>query len=332
MKQMKVSQTAILALTLVFGITMIACGGKAQAQTDGAAELKQAAGKAESAVKDAAGKAVSAVKGAAGSGKPAEATDFIYKLNKKRNGVAIIGIQKDAKFGAHLVVPAEIEGFPVVAYLVDSGDSIDITGHSDAAAKERNQPPLESVVLPDSITYTGGSGDIDVDKRYGFENEESYSNNGRFYSSCSFKGCDSLKSIVFPKNLKIAVSLRNLPSLKPEGITWPEALEVIQGFGNDSTTEVVIPNGVKIIMARSFSNMKKLTTVTIPDSIEEIRTFGVNGAFENCPELTTVNVSAHPIAYDSGNGNFGAAFAGCPKLGLAAQKAIKDTGYTGSFR
>jgi hypothetical protein len=323
MKQLKSAQTGILAL--VFGITMIACGGKtAKAQTDGgnaAAELKQAA---ESAVKDAAGKAVSAVKGAAGGGKPAEAADFIYSLNTERNGVVITGIQKDAKFGAHLVVPAEIEGFPVVAYLVPSSGGND-EGQNDSSAKKRNQPPLESVVFPDSITYMGGGGY--GAERYGFNNEDYGADVGKFANAyCDFYQCGSLKSIVFPKNLKIVPRLRGLPSLKPENITWPEAIEVIQSFGNDSTTEVVIPEGVKVILSNAFKDMKNLTTVTIPESIENIEDY----AFSDCPELTTVNIPAHPIEYEFGD--ISAAFSGCPKLGIAAQKAIRDTGYTGRFR
>jgi hypothetical protein len=319
MKQTKIMQTGILAL--VFAMTMAACGGKAKAQSSGAEAAKSAA-------KDAAGKAVSAVKGAASGGKPAEASDFIYQLNTARNGVVITGIQKDAKFGAHLVVPAEIEGYPVVGYLVKS-DQLDNGGHSDSNARARKQPPLESVVFPDSITYMTQnlrSDDSYVGKRYGFGSDhEDYGSQGKFmFKWCSFENCNSLKSIVFPKNLKIAPYLRGLPSLTAEGITWPEELEVMRGFGNDTTTEVVIPDGVKIIMDGAFSGLKNLTTITIPDSVEEI----LGGAFAACPQLTTVNLPAHPINYHGGAFN---AFNSCPKLGIAAQKAIKDSGYTGGF-
>ena len=121
-----------------------------------------------------------AFKAVAGGGKAAEASDFIYCLNTARNGVVITGIQKDAKFGARLVVPAEIEGFPVVAYLVPSlGIDNNNHGHSDSEAKKRNQPPLESVVLPDSITYIGKIGDNELDKRHGY-NEEDFGMFGKF--------------------------------------------------------------------------------------------------------------------------------------------------------
>jgi hypothetical protein len=315
MKRTKAIQAGILALALVFGMTMAACGGKTQAQPGGNADT----------VQDAAGKAAAAVTGAANSGKPAEASDFIYRLNTARTGVVITGIQEDAKFGAHLVVPSEIEGFPVVAYLVPGN-----SGHSDYEAKKRNQPPLESVVLPDSITYMGESDlGYDWDGQHGFRTDDWGMPNTPFYlQNSGFSGCNSLKSIVFPKNLQVAPSLKGLPSLNPEGITWPEALIIMHGFGNDTTTEVVIPDGVKIIYGEAFSRLKNLTTVTIPDSVEEIRDFGAVGPFTDCPELTTVNLPAHPILYSSAP----TAFGGCPKLGLAAQQAIKNTGYTGRFR
>jgi hypothetical protein len=140
------------AFALILAVTMAACSGKAQAQGgggDAGADLKQAA----DAVKGAAKEVKGAVSKAA-AGKPAEASDFVYTLNKAGDGVVITDIQKDAKFGANLVVPAEIEGFPVVAYLASS---------FSRDKKERDQ--LVSVVLPDSITYLGNSGAISPARR-----------------------------------------------------------------------------------------------------------------------------------------------------------------------
>jgi hypothetical protein len=346
MKYMTCAKKGMLALALVFGLTLIACNGKTQAQTGGGnADVRQAAEAVMGAV-DAAGKAAAAVQGLAGGGKPAEASDFIYRLNAARDGVVITGIQKDAKFGANLVVPAEIEGFPVVAYLVRSD-------HDDSAARQRNQPPLVSVVLPDTIRYLGAvtykvydNGPYGVETTYitepaGYEEFEGL-------GSCSFSGCKSLRSIVFPKNLTVLPSSFSVPTM--DDITWPEALEVIgggivftgafaklvipegvkiiAGAFSGAFTELVIPEGVKIIQGNTFSGNKNLVSVTLPDSLERIHDGTIYGAFQDCPELTTVNVSAHPITYN----NSSEAFRNCPKLGIAAQKAVKDTGYTGSFR
>lgn len=318
--------TGIVA-TLAFALALTSCGGKtAQAQTGG--------GNAAADVKQAAGAAKDAVGALTGGGQPAAVTDFIYELSAAEDGVVITGIQKDSKFGAHLVVPAEIEGFPVVAFLAR---------YDDNSAKERKQPPLESVVFPDSVIYLGGS-DIRVYKdskdNYGHWLEEDYAELAQFKdywpyadksNSAKFPGSKSLKRVVFPKNLKIIPTqfVYNCPSLTTEGITWPEALEAIgpEAFSGNSFTELVIPDGVKFIgdtLGGAFAESKTLKSVTIPESIEVI------GAqtFQNCPELATVNIPARPIKYSMRTGHpQNDSFAGCPKLGLAAQMAISDTGY-----
>jgi hypothetical protein len=314
---------AALALLLAFGITLAACNGKtAQAQSSSGGD--PAAGAAKGAAKDAAG----AVKG---GGQPAAASDFVYELNEAGDGVVITGIQDDHKFGAHLVVPVEIEGFPVVVFLA---------GYSDIGAKSRNQPPLVSVVFPDSIRFLGTGGYNLGDKWNEVPSE--YNNEFRLVRLnaggwASFGGSKSLTSIVFPKNLRVIPEgfLSDCPNLTPEGITWPETLEIIGvgAFRGHSFTELVIPDGVKVIGEAAFaggwpgSRVEKndtLTSLTIPDSIEEI---GAE-AFRYLEALTTVKMPSHPIKYyptDTAVSFW--PFADCPKLGIAAQMVIADTGY-----
>jgi hypothetical protein len=336
---------------LIFTTTVFACSGKAQAQSgsggDAASDLAQAAG----AAKDAAGKAAAAVTGGgkpAAAVQPAAASDFVYELNKAGDGVVITGIQKDAKFGANLVVPAEIEGLPVVAYLAWYGDSM---------SKNRKAPPLVSVVFPDSITYMGRSGirlydknpiGEELEERYGID-KDFWAYDSTYYNlSARFEDYSSIQSIVLPKNLKIipARLARLCRSLKD--VTLPQALEVIgeeafsdtaltklaipngvrhignAAFSISAFTELVIPEGIKVIGEGMFAGCKALTSVTIPDSIEEIGA----GAFNNCAELAAVKLPAHSIKYPKGrNSEKNDAFAYCPKLGLAAQKVISDTGY-----
>jgi hypothetical protein len=321
-----------LTAALVLALAVTACGGKAKAQSssggDPVAGLEQAAAGAVAAdLKQAAG-AVKELAGAVkGGGQPAAATDFIYELNKAEDGVVITNIHEDSKFGAHLVVPAEIEGYPVVAFLARYNDDV---------AKSRKRPPLESVVFPDSIIYLGAS-DIWVYKdstdNSGHQPEDDYKelaqfgDYGRRSYSAGFSGSESLKSIVFPKNLKVIPSgfAPGCPGLPEKGITWPEALEVIgeEAFARDSFTELVIPEGVRIIGSGAFSENKTLKSVTIPDSIEVIEAV----TFRGCPELSAVNIPAHPIKYSRDNRPPNSSFDDCPKLRLAAQIAISDTGY-----
>jgi hypothetical protein len=310
---------------MAFGLALAGCSGKAQAQTGGgnaATDVRQAAESVQGA----------AVQGPAGGGTPAAATNFVYELNKTEDGVVITGLQDDAAFGAHLVVPAEIEGSPVVAFFCR---------YSDDSAKSRNQPPLESVVFPDSIIYLGASGIRIYRDNTGHDLEADYEELTLFadyywhYTSspgrASFSGCKSLKSVVFPKNLKIIPSgfASGCPSLMPEGISWPESPEAIgpNAFSGNSFTELVIPDGVKFIgdtLGGAFSGSTTLKSLTIPDSIQIIGAY----SFADSPELTTVKIPAHPIKYTITTGYLHSwAFQNCPKLSLAAQTAIADTGY-----
>jgi Tfp pilus assembly major pilin PilA len=86
-----------------------------------------------------AAKPAAKASGKAAAAKEAEASDFIYELNKAGDGVIISGIQNDAKFGKDRLIPAEIEGYPVVEYNARH----DYSG-------------LAAVVFPESITKIGG--------------------------------------------------------------------------------------------------------------------------------------------------------------------------------
>ena len=122
--------------------------------------------------------------------------------------------------------------------------------------------------------------------------------------------------------------------------------QVFRGCKNLSA--IAIPEGVTEIPMMAFDGAG-ITEVIIPDSVT---TIGDN-AFANCKELTTVKLPAHPIGYwfwqhddrtnagklvpTRGGGSYsdkeGAndAFLNCPKLSLAARKAIEESGYTGRF-
>ena len=295
MKQIQWVKTGALVLLLACtGIIAASCGGAAS--TGSAAQAERA---------DADG------------GRPGGA-DFIYRLNEARDGVVITGIQKDAGFGANLVVPAEIEGFPVVAYMVR---------YSDQDAKQRNVPPLVSVVFPDSIRYMGDGGT--GEDEYGYREFEKFR---RANLEAEFSRCASLRRIVFPKNLVIIPErfAANCPGLTPGGITWPEALEIIgkEAFYKNTFTELVIPAGAKIIGREAFSGGLEgnttLQSLAVPDSVEVIH----GKAFANSSVLSAVAMPAHPVRYPGSvmvaeNG----AFEKCPRLSLAAQAAILDSGY-----
>jgi hypothetical protein len=86
-----------------------------------------------------------------------------------------------------------------------------------------------------------------------------------------------------------------------------------------------------VIDGYAFEYCNDLQSITLPESLQRIHW----SAFLNCRSLETVKMPSHTIMYagdlDWDIGEESRAFSGCTKLGLAAQKAIRDTGYKGSF-
>jgi hypothetical protein len=310
-----------IACGLVVLLVVIACSGK----KDGGS----ASSGGDSSGGSSGGGTASASSSKSSSGKEAAETDFIYELNAAGDGVVITGYQKDAK-GGDLVIPAKIEGYPVVAIKTKSFGSGEFgeeefngykVGNRDLShaevAEKGLRPRLTSVVFPDSITeinYSGGWG--------------------------IFDRCRALTSITFPKNLKVIppyIFRGNFQLLT--SVRWPETLEIIgeRAFAGTGFTELVIPEGVKEIRDGAFRDCKNLKSVTIPESIEIIGT----GAFASCSELTTVKIPSHPIEYltykydkwekEYHDDDIGA-FSGNPKLtSIAVRKAIMDTGNPNKF-
>jgi hypothetical protein len=305
----------MLALALAFSAVLAGCGKK----DSGGGGAASAAGSTDSAPAAGGSGPAKAVSG----GKEAKETDFIYELNEAGNGVVITGYQKDAA-GGDLVIPATIEGYPVVAVVYGFGagfgegfeyyDSDLKRPRTAAEIKAKGlRPAITSIVFPDSITEIRQAPGV----RYSFFNMNYH-----------------LKSIVFPKDLKeIPSSFSGVGSLTT--VTWPETLEIIgyEAFNSTGLTELVLPEGVREIRDAAFIGCENLTTVTIPASIEKIG----DRAFSECPVLATVNIPAKTIQYQryedgAWRKSWNGAFRRCPKLtGIAARKAITDTGYEGEF-
>ena len=97
--------------------------------------------------------------------KESPASDFEYDLNETEDGVVITGYRGK---GGDVIIPAEIEGYPVVECngTFDGGGYVSIT----------------SIIFPDSITKI--------------------SNPRLRDSEAVFKNMQSLKKVIFPKHLK----------------------------------------------------------------------------------------------------------------------------------
>jgi hypothetical protein len=298
-------------LTALAALSAAACGGKAPARTGGGGDAAPGGGPVEPVT----------------GGKEAGASDFIYEIKWSGDAVIITGYQKDAA-GGNVVIPAAIEGLPVVAVNTSNapyGTGFDqslgyldnkLNWLSDARVRAKGLTPyITSMVFPDTITeIQGGTYVLNLGK---------------------------LTSVVLPKNLKEIAENFTGGGGELSSIKWPETLEIIGegAFDDSGFTELVIPEGVKEIRDRAFWGCKKLTSVTLPGSVERIGDL----AFADCPLLAAVTMPAKTIQYGTYHdlwqgfekgwqSGVNGAFRGNPKLtGAAVRKAITDTGYTGGF-
>jgi hypothetical protein len=313
MKKNRLFMMGTLAVLLAFGLVLAGCGGGKKgggSSGGGSASVPKASGKAS------------------------PATDFRYDLNKAGDGVVITGYVGK---GGDIVIPAEIEGLPVVEFrggglgggFADSEVYFKYLLKNDEAGKQAAiksgevRKPITSIVFPDSMTIFSAPSSMDT-----------YENDG------AFESCTELKSVVLPKKMDVIPGMfsNNLPKLT--SIKMPESVEKIgpRAFaGCSALKSITIPDGVKIIDQAAFSNCKSLTSIKIPDSLEKIGW----AAFLDCSELATVEINPHPIKYyagatekwnyaapriDADNGAFERT-----KINLATRKIIQDTGYKGGF-
>jgi hypothetical protein len=193
-----------------------------------------------------------------GDGKANPASDFQYDLTADGKGVMII--KWLSKNGGKVVIPAEIEGYPVVA--IAGSAFLERNKDDEYKMTEEGRKRITGVVIPDTVTEI-------IPEKYSTIAQNVFSN------------CVSLKDVTLSNNLKV----------------------IVDGM---------------------FGGCTSLTAITIPESVTTIEL----GAFYKCSELAEVKLPSHPIKYPI---SYVDAFASCPKLSLAARKAIQDSGYKGSF-
>jgi hypothetical protein len=281
-----------LAKTLV----LMSCGGGKKEAASGAGAP------AAEAAKDA-------VPTGGGPGGVSPASDFNYRLNTAGTGVIIT---KYKGTNGKVVIPEEIEGFPVVGF-----DGEDAGGGSTRFVFQGSA--ATSVTFPDSLLP------------FFFEKDNEM---GRDVAVALFVGAGKLTEVIFPQGItRIADDMfKGCSALK--SFTIPGTVTTIGGsaFGESGLTSMVIPEGVTVIGGYAFAYCRDLKSITLPESLQRIHW----SAFLNCSNLETVKLPSHKIVYASGGdwdiGEESTSFRGCTKLGLAAQKAIRDTGYRGSFK
>ena len=291
------------------------------------------------------------------------ATDFEYDLNEAGDGVII---KKYTGTSTEVVIPAEIEDFPVVrvdGYLKDEfHDYFDTyTDHTDYVYKMTEasrkvesafvNTNVTSIIFPDSVTEIG----IGCCANCTSLQKVILPKNLKTIDTLLFYKCKALKQIILPDGIKTigkgSFYASNLESIKiPDSVerieslafTYCAALKQIilpngiktidkATFYNSGLSSIEIPDTVYYINSIAFTNCAKLKTVTLGKSIEAIG----DQAFVGCSNLTTFNIVVNHIEYGSYNGRYYEecrdAFSGCSSLSLKEKKKIRDTGYTGEF-
>lgn len=201
--------------------------------------------------------------------------DYWYVLNEAKDGVILedyIGTK-----GGDIVIPSTIDGLPVVKL-----EALLFCELGKPPYGKKRKDRITSVVIPDTV--------ISI-------------------NNC-FKGCEDLKQITLPKNLKI---------IGDDTFKW------------SGLTSIVIPEGVTEIGSRAFEACANLTSVTLPQSIRRMG----DSAFGSCTSLVDVNIPQKVIEYFSGYSDQEkydtGSFKGSSKISASSQQAIRDTSYKGKF-
>lgn len=248
--------------------------------------------------------------------KLADAKDFDYELTRDGKGILIT---KYKGASVSVIVPSEIEGFPVTEMDRDTFDDYVKT--------------LVNVVLPDTLKKLpecmfGGFGSFYVGERQWFYR----------YST--------LKTVTLPADItEIPESFFEGSTI--ESIVIPSKVEVIgrESFIRcENLKSVDIQSNVLTeIELWAFRECTSLESIRLPDSVKEI-----DAAFVGCTSLKSINLpnditlcgatfydcsSLSEIIIPEGGKirKFGSDFEGCSSLPIATQARLRALGYKGSF-
>ena len=195
------------------------------------------------------------------------------------DGRAVIGALPE-----NLVIPADIEGTPVVeigqwaffgydtelkGVTIPEGVTNILEGAFDSCRA------LKRVVIPPSVRSIGS--------RYGWD---------------AFFGCSSLDEVVFNGNMSnidmnVSTVFRGTPWLENQAFSLEVKNGRLVGFLGRCPETIVVPDGVAGISYTAFNvyihpSVTNLVQVIMPDSLEQIS----SEAFQGCNRLASINIPA----------------------------------------
>lgn len=239
---------------------------------------------------------------------PNPETDFDCELSYDGKSAFI---KKYIGKSENVVIPAEIEGFPVT-YIDDRAFS---------GSKVR------SVVIPEGVTGLGLEIFRDTEnlKSVKFPSTlTTYRRDGSYVNNM-FRD-SNIEEIIIPDSVKeiprgFFSSARNLKSVTlPQGLTkLPE-----NAFSQcSSLEEITLPPNLKTIGGEAFSWCESLKSITLPDSVEEIDM----AAFRHCSSLTSINIPASIKSIDTHN-----TFDSAPITDVTIPDSIKPNSVEDAYR
>jgi hypothetical protein len=261
----------VLALVLILGAALTACGGKKDSGGGGSGDIGDIANAARTAG-DAA-RALESVSGGSGGGKArgtvSKAEDFKYDLTADGKGVIIQKILTD---GAALKFPAEIEGYPVVELGAFGG---------------YGPWSFTSIEIPDSVT------------KFVYD-----------LKMMGMMSSFSVGSFKYVEKIKLSKNLTEIPAFAFDNCTALTTITIPEGVTRigrgafvscESLKEITIPASVTEIGPFAFSGCSELAKVTLPSHPIQYGTDG-DPTFKNCPKLS---LAVRKAITDSGyTGNF----------------------------
>ena len=202
----------------------------------------------------------------AGSDITAPEPDFTYTLSDSGEAT-ITGCSEDI---FDLVIPSEIDGYPVVAI-------------GDDAFSSRGD--LTTVIVSEGITDIGDRAFYSCN----FIEKISLPSTMALIGEDAFFGCASLKSVTIPGSVS-SIGFGTFANCKSlETLVFSEGVSRIgqmSFFGCESLVDVTLPATITSLGIRAFSDCFALERIDIPEGVAEVG----NYAFDRCTALTNVSL------------------------------------------
>ncbi len=249
---------------------------------------------------------------------PAPAEDFQWTVENET-----VRIGKYTGSDEWVIVPDEIDGYPVRvigsrAFQQCAGiGTIEIPEGVERIEDRvfNGAADLESVILPDSVTYIGAYAFSNCPKlayfRYPLElTEIGYENNGNFNI---FRDCPSLKRISVPEGVTRIPNRMFRYAASLEQVILPSTLTEIGGNAFEYCTGIGIlemPEHLERVEDAAFSGMTSLKRIDLPDSVTYLGAW----TFINCTSLEYFRYPLHLETVPNALNGSQSQFRGCTSL------------------